>query len=392
MGTARVQSVGLFVPYIVVLIMALVWGNIDAGITRLGAHRTAFLLLIGAAWLWIIGRMYAHVSGRVPARWHHWGAAVDTAIITGAVYLTGFRTGETFFLYFWPIATCSIARLPRATVAAGVGGVALYILATWPSRAEGYAVAVTFRALILLTTTALAAYSARVESALVEQVGKLAKEVALAEQRGQLRDEVHDGILGHLGSIGARLDIAGGLIGDQPAEAARLATAQRIPVRQAAAELRALLRALQAPALVGEGFVAAVRRYLAAYTEASLLPATLETEGEERPLSRDLRRAAFRIVQEALCNAEKYAKAQEAKVTVTFSADAFCCTITDDGVGFDRSSLPPPSAAAGPGLFSMKERAASVRGELDIESRPGEGTSIVFTAPVPAVPAAAREP
>jgi len=88
-----------------------------------------------------------------------------------------------------------------------------------------------------------------------------------------------------------------------------------------------------------------------------------------------------RIVQEALTNVRKHAHAGVVHVTVTEQGDHTEITIVDDGIGFDPAAL----AGSGDGHFGLKimaERAASVGGQLQVQARPGQGTCIVFQAPL----------
>jgi two-component system sensor histidine kinase DegS len=194
---------------------------------------------------------------------------------------------------------------------------------------------------------------------------------------------MHDGIQHYLADIAVRLELARQLILRDPAEAARLAVDQRFAVRQAAGELRYLVRLLRSPAVEREGFVEALRHHLATFAEASGISAPLEIKGETRLLPSSVAHTAFRIVQEALMNVEKHARATEVNVSLHFAPDSFGCTIEDNGCGFDLRDLPgQPTAVGGLGLSSMRQRAESVGGKLDIASSPGQGTQIGFAVPL----------
>lgn len=92
----------------------------------------------------------------------------------------------------------------------------------------------------------------------------------------------------------------------------------------------------------------------------------------------------WRIIQEALTNARKHAHASSAAVHLRFAGGRLEAVIEDDGVGFDPAvAAQGPSVEGGVGLSSMHERAASVGGTLHIESAPGEGTRVIFSAPTP---------
>lgn len=88
----------------------------------------------------------------------------------------------------------------------------------------------------------------------------------------------------------------------------------------------------------------------------------------------------LRIVQEALTNARKHARARHVLVTLRTESDWLVAEVSDDGLGFT-----PGPTRAGVGLKSMRERAAALGGELEVESEPGKGTRVRFLAPLRAV-------
>ncbi len=87
----------------------------------------------------------------------------------------------------------------------------------------------------------------------------------------------------------------------------------------------------------------------------------------------------YRVAQEALRNVAKHAG--DARVTVTLSADdhELCLTVHDDGCGFDPHADRKSSAL---GLISMRERARLVDGRIEVQSAPGDGTTITVCAPM----------
>jgi two-component system, NarL family, sensor kinase len=91
--------------------------------------------------------------------------------------------------------------------------------------------------------------------------------------------------------------------------------------------------------------------------------------------------AAFRIAQEALSNAVKYAKPTLVKVSIRQIDDMFVLLVADDGIGFE-PALIDSSSRPRLGLRGMRERAELVGGSLDVRSRPGFGTSVRAQFPV----------
>jgi signal transduction histidine kinase len=87
--------------------------------------------------------------------------------------------------------------------------------------------------------------------------------------------------------------------------------------------------------------------------------------------------ALYRVVQESLTNIAKHASAKAVSISLTRRGSAVAAVIEDDGVGFD----PRVVRGGGIGLLGMRERLALIDGRLEIESRPGAGTTIVAEVP-----------
>jgi signal transduction histidine kinase len=384
MEVTRARSAVFFIQYLVLLLVALAWVQFGFVRRRMGGGNVSlFYWLIGAAFCYLGVRAYVVLRKRITGKWSSLWLSLDLFIITASVYLTGGIDSEAALLYFWPIATSSIRRLPRRTTAVSLAVAALYLIATWPNHTqEKYWGTMMVRLVVLLMVTSLALYYSLTEAALIEELARLREEVALSDYRNRLSREMHDGIQHYLADIALRLELARKLMATDPAAAARSAVDQRFPVRQAAAELRYLVGLLRSPAVEREGFVSALRHHLSAFAAGSSMSAPLEVNGEVQPLPPGVAHAAFRIVQEAMTNAEKYAHATEVKVTVSFGADRFECSVRDDGGGFDVAGLPQaPTMGGGFGLPGMVQRAESVGGKVEVSSTVGEGTVVTFVAP-----------
>jgi signal transduction histidine kinase len=91
--------------------------------------------------------------------------------------------------------------------------------------------------------------------------------------------------------------------------------------------------------------------------------------------------ALYRIVQEALTNASKHARASSVTVRVTCEAHKICCSIRDDGIGFDVDAVLARAGLHGIGLIGMRERLTPLGGALQIISSPGHGTELLVSIP-----------
>jgi signal transduction histidine kinase len=113
------------------------------------------------------------------------------------------------------------------------------------------------------------------------------------------------------------------------------------------------------------------------------LQAEFHVQGERRRLSSEVELTLFRIVQEALSNVRRHARATKVETTVELTNSMARVTIQDNGIGFK-----PPTQASdlraddGLGLIGMHERARLLSGDLVIESEPGGGTRVIAEVPV----------
>ena len=144
--------------------------------------------------------------------------------------------------------------------------------------------------------------------------------------------------------------------------------------------LHRLAADLRPPSLDPLGLEAALREYLRSAGSKFGLAARFKARGlEGTRLPADVETALYRVVQEAMTNVVRHARATRVDVLVEHQSDRVMVMVEDDGVGFR-----PDQAQRGNhfGLLGMKERAESLGGTLTVESTPGAGTTIVVEAPI----------
>ncbi len=384
MRKAKARSAAFFIQYYVLLLLGLVWVQIGHVRAHTGDNLGLFYALIGAAGCYVAVRAYLVLGRGLAGHWSYLWLSIDLLLITGVVRLTGGLDSEAALVYVWPLASSAIQRLPYRTLAAGAAIAVLYAAATWPDAVtRDYLTTLATRLLIVLLATSQAILYALVEASRIEENTRLREKVALADYRDRLAQEMHDGIQHYLVDIGVRLELARRRIADDPAQAAKLAVDQRFAVRQAADELRYLVRLLRSPAVEREGFLNALRNHLATFGERASVSTPLRVEGAAAPIPPPVAHAAFRIIQEALTNVERHAKARQVQLTLSFAGDDVLeCRIADDGIGFSPSTAATPGIDTGFGLSSMRQRAAAVGGRLQIESAPGQGTKVILAVPL----------
>jgi signal transduction histidine kinase len=187
--------------------------------------------------------------------------------------------------------------------------------------------------------------------------------------RRRLERDLHDGAQQRLVSLALTLRMARDKLGPDAGEVGRLLDRSRYELDDALKELRELARGIHPTVLSVRGLAGAV--------EELARRGPLPVEVGELPIQRlpeQVELAAYFVVCEALTNVAKYASATEASVTMTVTNDHLGVEISDDGIGgadIDR----------GTGLRGLTERLAAIEGRLDIESKPGLGTTVRASIP-----------
>ncbi len=150
---------------------------------------------------------------------------------------------------------------------------------------------------------------------------------------------------------------------------------------QAIAIKRRVTEELRPTLLDSLGLGAALRWYVNEVCDRAGLVPEVKVPAQEIELPGQVAVALFRIVQEALTNTVKYAKARNVSVALSRSPAGVALVVADDGVG-----LPPPAQGreAAHGILGMRERVRALRGELVIKSKPNAGTAIEVFVPTAA--------
>jgi PAS domain S-box-containing protein len=133
------------------------------------------------------------------------------------------------------------------------------------------------------------------------------------------------------------------------------------------------------------GLVTALRWYVERYAERTGVGADFHARlpNNDDRYSRDVETACFRIVQEALTNIGRHARAKQVSIQLTGDKSDLFLSIRDDGIGFDLNLLRTrPPRAATLGLLGMQERVRAVGGTIEIDSALSKGTEIRLRFPI----------
>jgi len=210
------------------------------------------------------------------------------------------------------------------------------------------------------------------------RVDALEREAAVAEERGLLARELHDSIAQSLAFQNIQVSLLRDALrrADAPAIDRTLGELET-GIRESLADVRELLVHFRTRANV-QDTVLMLRTALTKFEHQTGLPAHLSVQGQGLPLPADTQVQVLHVVQEALSNVRKYAKAREVWVDVEREPQ-WRFTVRDDGCGFNAAQ--PVSDDTHVGIRIMHERAERIGATVDITSVLGAGTRVVLSLP-----------
>ncbi|MGI6093545.1 MAG: sugar diacid recognition domain protein [Veillonellaceae bacterium] len=131
------------------------------------------------------------------------------------------------------------------------------------------------------------------------------------------------------------------------------------------------------------GLVAAIQRYVDNYTRQYGIKIDVDFSnlGRERFLP-EIEITLYRLVQEALTNIVRHARASEIRITLCKQRAKLFLSICDNGVGFEAANWPANNENIGLGIYGMRERVALLNGRFRLQSEIGKGTEITVEIPV----------
>lgn len=182
--------------------------------------------------------------------------------------------------------------------------------------------------------------------------------------------------------VAARLALSDACRGAGPPQRIRLGKVGAI-LDRAEGELRRISHELRPLVLDDLGLVPALQLLAEGVAGRSRLEVEVESTLKGRP-ERRVEIALYRIVQEALTNAARHARARRVWIRLSREGQRLRCLIRDDGVGFDSRAARRLRRRGGLGLLGMRERLNALGGRIQIRSGPGRGTELVVTIPAEA--------
>lgn len=206
---------------------------------------------------------------------------------------------------------------------------------------------------------------------------------AQEEERRRVARDIHDGPAQIMTNVILKAEICERMLDDDTSKAkAELNTLKKY-VRECLQDVRKIIYNLRPMSLDDLGLKPAIQKYILTYQEETGLTVNLNTNGDDTDIKPVISLTVFRIVQEALSNVVKHAKANCISITISIEHEMLKLDISDDGIGFDTQILEQKAddIDSGFGLAGMRERVSLLRGEMSIESQTGKGTRLKIILP-----------
>jgi signal transduction histidine kinase len=220
-------------------------------------------------------------------------------------------------------------------------------------------------------------------SAAQEQLQGLSAKVIEAQEaeRQKIAVELHDQAGQALLGLRAELQILRHHVPSDPETALEQINYLDAVVLEISQDLRHLAHDLHPPILTELGLEPALEQYVEEFGRRMSMPVTFEYLHDRQMirLPANIELICYRIVQEALTNLAKHARATRVKVSLDLEPELLKLTVIDDGIGFKPNAKRDVDRF---GLIGMRERVTAVGGQLQIFSQPGRGTQVAVTIPL----------
>lgn len=226
---------------------------------------------------------------------------------------------------------------------------------------------------------------ARAFNKMADELAALYQEVrafATLEERSRIAREMHDGLTQSVAALGMKIEATHSYLSTGRLEEARAEMDRaRALVNDVYQEARASIRVLKISPLLREtGLGEALRRYVADFARDTNISAEVEMVEEKAGLGPTADSELFRIVQEALTNVRRHARASQVRVQARRSDGALEVSVQDNGRGFDPALVGRDGRQFG--LLTMRERAEGLGGTFEVQSAPGKGTRVAVRVPL----------
>ena len=362
----------------------------DAG--NSSAERAAIVGLAVGLTAWFASGTVSSLAWRLPlpqalaffvAGWALWGAlvALDPTFWFLAVPLVWFLVMVVPKRFAIPMTVVFGAALVSVEVATE-NGVGSWLI--------GPILSVAAAIFLALYVNAIISESSKRQGLIEElqatraQLAESERRQGALEERQRLAREIHDTLAQGFTSIAMLLEAAKGALSTRQPEVEQHLELATQTARENLAEARRVVWALRPEALDEGTLPEAVAALTERWSKETGIRANAHVTGKLHRLPADHEATLLRAAQEALVNVRKHASATSVDVTLSYWEELTVLDVQDDGIGFDLTSPRPVSGRDGGfGLDAMRQRVEGLGGQLQIESAPGQGSTVVVELPAP---------
>lgn len=205
---------------------------------------------------------------------------------------------------------------------------------------------------------------------------------AQEEERRRVARDIHDGPCQTMANIIIQTELCEKLFEKDIIRAKKEMEELKQIVRESLRELRKIIFNLRPSALDDLGLEAVVKSFCSEFQEETGIQTQFKMFGNRVRMDSSIELTLYRIIQEALTNIKKHARAKNALIKLEISQDLVNLTVADDGIGFVVNSSMDGDYQDHFGLLNIKERTELLDGSINIVSAPGLGTKIFITIPI----------
>jgi signal transduction histidine kinase len=216
-----------------------------------------------------------------------------------------------------------------------------------------------------------------------QQLRSLIGELSLTEEREKRRlaEDLHDSVAQHvaIAKLRANALCSSGVSGSSVGELEKICSL----LDEAIQQIRSMIFDLGSPVLYEFGLEAALESLAKKIQQQQGITVQFVDDKQPKPLKEDIAVCCFRSVQELLVNVVKHARAHNVRVAIGRDGSQVRITVTDDGIGFAADQVFSQSGCSrGFGLLRIDERLCHLGGHVQVDSKPGQGTSVTMVSPL----------
>ena len=307
---------------------------------------------------------------------------LDFLWVTLLVFSTGASRTPFFVFYLFPVITASSRWGVRGGLVASLVGVILWGLVRfspgWPNPLGIDTFII--RSIYLVVLGYIFGFISEFENKQNQRLmalNKTAAEAATQEERRRIARELHDRLLQVLASLTLRLEACRRHLIETPKELSSELELMEQAARSSMEEIRRFLAGKESQDFTPGTLIERLKEEMRFLRDGLGLHVVVESDPEELTLPSQVEQEIYYVLREGLRNIARHAQASRSEITLKRREREIQGSLEDDGVGFN---LETAKHDHGFGLVAMEERIKKLGGSLSIQTFPGRGTKISFTA------------